>query len=272
MSSPALTVNAESVEAELMRRLAVLAPASAAEALGMTSGRVGGGVVISLRHDPAGGFFNRALGLGLTEPVTTDVIAEVLDFHRRHGSPACHVQIAPDLLPPDWAGIAATHQLHVGSALVKVAAEVDDVKPAGTDLRIGPVGADQVDAWAALTWELFEIPNPHLAAAVAAVARTDSSQAFAAWDGDVMVGVANLFMHGETAQLNSGATRATHRRRGVQSALIAERTAWAADAGCRWVVTEAEKPAVEGGNQSLNNMIRAGFTPLYERPNWIWRP
>ncbi|MET8351477.1 MULTISPECIES: hypothetical protein [unclassified Micromonospora] len=54
-------------------------------------------------------------------------------------------------------------------------------------------------------------------------------------------------------------------------ALLTARAAAAAQAGCRWVTAETGKPAPGSSNPSLNNMLRVGLTPLYERRNWIWR-
>ncbi|MEV0720040.1 GNAT family N-acetyltransferase [Asanoa sp. NPDC050611] len=267
-----LTRTAELVEAEVTYRLGEVAPEAARSALGVDTARIGGGVVISLRDDPAGGHFNRALALGAAEPVTDDLVAEVIDFHRQRDSPACHIQIAPDLLPDDWDAIVERHGLTRGDTTAKFVGEVDAVKPATTDLRVGPVEKDRLDEWAALVWELFEVPDPHLAAVTAAAARQDDFQAFGAWDGHHLVAVASVFTRGETAQFHSAATTATHRRRGIQSALISVRATYAAERGCRWVVSETDSPAVAGSNPSLNNMARAGLTHLYDRADWVWLP
>ncbi|RKR86127.1 acetyltransferase (GNAT) family protein [Micromonospora pisi] len=272
MSRADLTKIAELVEAEFMHRWGANAPESVLEAFGVTTGRIGGGVMLSLRNDPMGGFFNKALGFGITEPVTEKLITEIVDFYREHGSPLVHIQIAPEFLPGDWAEIAAAHGLTPGATLVQCAGAVGDVKPASTGLRVGPVGDQEIDEWAALTWELFGAPNEHLAASMSAAARSGMCHAFAAWDGDQMVGVANLFLDGESAHLNCAATRESHRRRGVQSALIAARAEAAAAAGCRWLVVEVDKPEVEGANPSLNKVARLGLTPLYDRTEWTWRP
>ncbi|MFI7608083.1 GNAT family N-acetyltransferase [Micromonospora sp. NPDC049366] len=263
---------AELLEAEVMYQLGLAGPESARRALGATVDRVGGGTVLSMSNDPLGGFFNKAVGLGLTEPVTDALITEVIDVYRRNGSPLAHIQIAPDRLPADWADISARHGLTPGSTIVRLVGEVDDVKPATTDLRVGPVDDRQVDEWATRTWEFFDAPNEHLAAILAAAARADGFQAYAGWDGDEMIAVGAVIVHGDAAHLNSAATRASHRRRGVQAALIAARAEFAAAAGARWLVTEVARPDVEGANPSLNNMARAGLTRQYDRTDWIWRP
>ncbi|MEE6260690.1 GNAT family N-acetyltransferase [Plantactinospora sonchi] len=282
---------AERGEAELIFQFGTLAPESAHEALGITTGRIGGGVVLSVRDDPMGGFWNRALGLGLTEPVTARLIGEIVDFHRANGSPSATIQIAPEVLPSDWDEITARYGLTVGGTWVKLAGSIDDLRPDDTrpgtpdlpadrpgpgprtDLRVGPVTPEHVDEWSALVWQIFAgRSDEHLTSIMASGARRGAFQGFAAWDGDTMVGVANLYVCGDIGHLNSGATLESHRRHGVQSALIAARARAAAEAGCRWLVAETGRPERPGSNPSLNNMVRAGLTPLYERNNWIWRP
>jgi len=62
-----------------------------------------------------------------------------------------------------------------------------------------------------------------------------------------------------------------HRNQGAQSALLAALATEAANAGCRWLVAETGKPAEGSTNPSLNNLLRSGLRPLYDRQNWIWR-
>ena len=64
----------------------------------------------------------------------------------------------------------------------------------------------------------------------------------------------------DVAQLTGAATAPEHRRRGVQTALLAARLADAADAGCDIaVVTTAP------GSKSQQNVQRQGFHLLYTR-------
>jgi ribosomal protein S18 acetylase RimI-like enzyme len=62
------------------------------------------------------------------------------------------------------------------------------------------------------------------------------------------------------AQLTGAATAPTHRRRGVQSALLAARLADAAAAGCDLAVVTTQ-PA----SRSQQNVQRRGFDLLYTR-------
>jgi ribosomal protein S18 acetylase RimI-like enzyme len=90
---------------------------------------------------------------------------------------------------------------------------------------------------------------------VAAGARTY----LAVLDG-VVAGGASMRMTDGVAQLTGAATAPAHRRRGVQTALLAARLSDAAKAGCDIaVVTTAP------GSKSQQNAQRQGFALLYTR-------
>ena len=91
------------------------------------------------------------------------------------------------------------------------------------------------------------------------------------WPHTLLIAAANLFVHGDIGSLNAAATLPAHRNRGAQSALLAARADAAAKAGCRRLVAEAGTPAEDELNPSLNNLLRCGLRPLYDRQNWIWR-
>ena len=62
------------------------------------------------------------------------------------------------------------------------------------------------------------------------------------------------------AQLGGAATRPVHRRRGVQTALIAARLAEAARQGCDLAVVTTQP-----GSKSQQNVQRFGFEMMYTR-------
>ncbi|RKR89562.1 hypothetical protein BDK92_3917 [Micromonospora pisi] len=260
------TALAEFVELEANAAIVALLPATDRERYGFAVRRVGGGASLAYRD----GNLHKTLGLGLTEPVTGQLIGEVIDWHREYGSTALRIQIAPEALPSNWDEICAVHGLTAGRSTVKLAGEVDAIQPGTTDLRVAPITPAQAGQWASLTSDVFGMPEPFAKAATASAGQPDFHP-YAAWDGDEMVAGANLFVHGEAASLNSDATLESHRGRGAHSALITVRAQAAAAAGCRWLVAETSRPAPGDSNPSLNNMIRLGLTPLYDRQDWIWQ-
>ena len=260
-----LVAVAEASEAESARIFEV-APAASVERLGITTERIAGARVVSVRNDPHD-FWSKAVGLGVSEPATASVIRRIMDFYRRQGSPRAQIFTAPALLPPDWDEIVAEHGLTVGSARFKLMCPVADFRaPRATRFRIGPVAAEDADAAAGVLLETLGMA--YLADVFAHAFRTGVLHAFAAWDGDDIVGVAILRLGGPGAQFHGAATLPAYRRQGIQSGLLAARAQAAVEAGSRWLVSEVA--AVVDGNQSLENMLTAGFTLRYERPSWIW--
>jgi hypothetical protein len=267
---PELIALAETAEAEFMHAYAAGAPARTKSALAISTARLGGGVALSMRDDPTR-YWSKALGFGLSEPVTARLMEELVDFYRSAGTPLTVLQIAPSALPPDWASIAADLGFQSRSAWYKLAAPLDRLRPeAKTRLRIAPVRTEDADRWARTVLRGFGMPEDPLAPMFAACLDNPSFLPFAAWDGDRIVAGANLFVHGPIASLNAASTLPGHYNLGAQSALIAARIRAAYDAGCTWVIAETGRPDPGEVNVSLANLERAGLRPLYARQNWVW--
>ena len=267
-----LTEMLESAEAELYYACEICAPPDTAAKVGISTARMGGGVVLSMRADPTK-FWSKTLGLGITEPVTAGLMNEIFAFYRAEGTPSAIVQIAPSALPPDWASIAAVHGLTGGAEWLKLAAPIDGLNThvrRSTRLRIEQVQPEQADAWADAVLRGFGMPQDLFGPMLAAYVENPGFTAFAAWDGDEIVAGANLFVHGSVGSLNTASTLPGHERRGAQSALIAARIAAANEAGCTWVISETGKPAPGAVNRSLANLRHAGLRPVYARQNWRW--
>ena len=266
MNTPELSpAAAEGIEAEFLFQLEAGAPEPTATQLGIATTRIGGGVALSMRNDVTD-FWSKALGFGFTEPVTADLINEVIGFYRANHDPLAVIQVASSALPANWEEIVAAHGLRAGGQIHKHAGRIDTLQFGSSDLRVDEIAPEQGQEWAEVMLSSFGMPLDGLADMVAATATGSATRGFAAWDGDRIVATGNLLIQGEVASLHAGATTAEYRGRGAQSALIATRAKAAAAAGCQWVVSET---AVTG--PSLNNMRRAGLRTLYTRQNWIWK-
>jgi GNAT superfamily N-acetyltransferase len=150
---------------------------------------------------------------------------------------------------------------------------LDPVGPAPappTRLTVDEVGED-LDTWLSVMVEASvvaddrglesheEFPADALRAAEAQLLKSGARPYLVRLDGEI-VGGGSFRVAGRVAQLGGAATLPAHRRRGVQSALIAHRLHAAAAAGCD-VATVTTQP----GSTSQQNVQRAGFELLYVR-------
>lgn len=259
---------AERAEAELFHHLISRARAEVKSRFGIAATRLGGRVVTSVRQDVTG-YWSNAIGFGLDEPVTAAAVGEVIDFFVSEHNKGALLHVAPALLPGDWAAIRDRYALRPNGARYQHICSVKDFRAgASTDLRVNRV--DDAVEWTRFAMRGFGMPEDDYGDILGLGYGSDGMQLFGAWDGDQMVAAASQFIWEDVAVLNSGVTLPSHRARGAQSALIVSRAAAAADAGCRWLVTQTGKVDPGATNPSTSNVTRAGFATLYARPIWAW--
>jgi ribosomal protein S18 acetylase RimI-like enzyme len=140
------------------------------------------------------------------------------------------------------------------------------------DIRIEPVGREQLDAWidvmvtgsATPDTQGVGVPEQYDRAVIERIMRDFAGAAgivlFAARRGEVAAGAGAMALGDRIAQLCGAATLPAHRRRGVQSALLAFRLAHAAAAGC-----ELAFVTTQPGSKSMQNVMQQGFHLLYGR-------
>jgi GNAT superfamily N-acetyltransferase len=274
MSDRAAMRASELGEAEFVLQRVALASPAAAERLGISTARIGGGIVSIMANDPTGGFFNVTVGLGQTEPLTQAVLNEVTAFATDAGAPALIFQVAPGADPGDWPDLLTASGITPSRAWVKFAVRRPAVPPYQTDLRIARLGPEHGEAFGNLFVIGFAMPTGAGLEEWLAETPTWTDQGFAtygAWDGDRLVAAAVLFLGPESAVLAGAATLPRYRGRGAQSALMSVRIADALDAGAQWITCETGAETPDSPNPSLHNMRRLGLGEQYERTNWIWR-
>jgi ribosomal protein S18 acetylase RimI-like enzyme len=263
---------AERTEAVALRRIVDDQTTEVRDRLAMSSHPAADGVHVVVVRDPMFGYWNKALGF--CEPVSEEVVTEVVDRGRHLGVDALALQLQPRVLPDDWPDVATRHGLTEGTLMVKCfgPAEPRTVETDLTITRLGPeAGSDFVRIMAAGFG--FEQTS-------AADAMFDGAQFFdgdwatyGAWDGDTLVGVARMLAVPETESvaLFGAATLAEGRRRGAQGALLDARIREARERGLRYASAETWREGAENQNPSQHNLRRAGLTEVHTRPNWVWR-
>jgi GNAT superfamily N-acetyltransferase len=128
-----------------------------------------------------------------------------------------------------------------------------------TDLEIREVGTAEIEA---AREQLGETLWPEYARS----AGTDNFFHYMAFDGKRPVAVAALCVFEDLGYLMAASTAETHRKRGAQQALIAERIKRAEKIGCSILVSETLTML----EHSLRNLRGAGFQDVYEKEVYQW--
>jgi GNAT superfamily N-acetyltransferase len=151
------------------------------------------------------------------------------------------------------------------------------LRPEGVSILPSPI--EDLDTWVDVVTTGFASPDEQGVAShesfprdlvATVVADMASAEGFSRWlarrDG-VPAGGASLRLFEGVAHLCGAATLPAHRRRGVQTALLTERLAAAAAAGCDVAVV-----VTQPGSKSQENVQRQGFHLLYARAVLLREP
>ena len=218
---------------------------------------------------------NMIFGAGFDGPVTGSEVEAVEHFYAERGA-----QAATSLSPLADPTLAATFALRgwvltdFENVLVRELGPAEPpLPPSGAAPDVTIVAAEtreQRVEWGRLSASAFDAPEAPSAEVVrlgeAMAARDDSTLLTAHVDGRA-AGTGALWIDDGMGWLLGDATLPALRRRGVQSALLAERTRMAESAGCELAVTEARP-----GGTSQRNMERLGFRVVYTRVEMIAPP
>ncbi|TCL74480.1 GNAT family N-acetyltransferase [Rhizobium sp. BK251] len=136
-------------------------------------------------------------------------------------------------------------------------------------LRVRIAAKEDAELFSRLVREGFNMP-PQTAEWFAALVRRPRWNAYLAFDGDVPIASAAMFIHGRTAWLGFGSTLAEHRKKGAQTALVRARVTDGIAMGLQSfsVETGQPDPGKEASHASYSNMRRAGFEQAYVRVNY----
>jgi ribosomal protein S18 acetylase RimI-like enzyme len=264
---------AEWAERGYMASMADPAAGDAAAGLGTTVAVVGGGVVWATRDDPTGGFFCRAVGHGVAQPLTADVLDEIVAVATDAGAPVIGLQAAPAALTPEVLELVTARGFAPGRTWDKLYRDATPPPVASTDLRVAAVGPEDADDYAHIVRVGFGMPE-QCTAFIAAQLVTPGWQTYGAFDtadGGRLVGVAAMHIDGDLAAMSGAATLPEARGRGAQRALMSRRIDDATAAGVRHFGCETWSEFDGNANPSLHNMHWAGFRTLYRRTNYTLR-
>lgn len=234
---------------------------------GSTTFRVGGGG--AYWYSP-GNIVNGSFGLGMDGPVEQEEIAALIAFFEERGEPAT-VDVCPYADPSlrRWLaqyGFVATDFETVlyqplGGDVAEGSGPAAGAGVGATEVLLASTAAER-ELWATLEARGFmddAADEAGLILARAIALRTDSLPFIGYLDGEP-AGTGMLVIKGGIAMFNGDSTLPAMRGRGVQSAILAHRLAYARAAGCDLAVIEASP-----GGISERNQQRAGFRVAYTR-------
>jgi GNAT superfamily N-acetyltransferase len=240
------------------------APPTLAQQHGIAHAVLDGVVCGRVRDLPRSRMFNHVFGLGRSGPANNELLDRIAEFY---GQEAYFVALAPDTEPDHLARQLEARGFVADYAWTKFCRGVDPPTPVETDLRVEPIGPQHARDFGRIVAAGFELPE-FTGRWLAALFARPRWTCFIAFEADRPAATGALFVCRGVGWLTFAATLPEFRRRGAQSALLAARVDAAAQLGCRVVVTETG--ALEEGrpSNSYRNIVRAGFKPIYERPNY----
>lgn len=221
----------------------------------------GGHVVLCGR----GLFVNRGLAVGLDRPVTHADLSQLERQSRSIGvMPTLEVSPGAD---PSVRSLCDQRGYGVVSSTLVLTLELPHVEaePEVEGVRAAAVGVGKLPVWQELAAQGWNHLGRHRRRAsdawAEAASRVDGEVFFIARDAQDSrpLGCASLTIRDGLAVLGGMSTLPAERGRGVQSALIRERLAVAAERGC-----DLATATVAPNGVSERNLIRHGFTVAYE--------
>lgn len=212
--------------------------------------------------------FNRVIGLGLDQPVTESHLEEIIHFYKDTRVRRFFIQFSPAAKPDNLPELLQSKGFEYYNNWVKWYRKIEPLPESRSKLRIKQIGEKGADTFVNIIITAFEWPEKLKQMLKVAVGRAGWKH-YLVYDGLTPVGCGALFIQGEYATLAFAATLPEHRGKGAQSALIARRFQDAAEAGCKWMITETAEETPERFVASFRNMQRHGFQIAYMRPNYI---
>ena len=259
----------EQAELEAFIDLYRAASVDVIDAAGLSVATVEGGVVLAAnRIDVLA--LNRAMGLGLTGPVSATALDNLLGALARCGSPRFFVPVPPLNGHGDLARALTARGMRPYNNWIRLSRDVIGIPtPPTTDLDVREIGRASALAYGAIVSTAFGYPPAVAPLAGQAISRPGWRH-YLAYDGEVPAAAAAMYLAGDTAWFGFAATDAAYRNRGAQQTLVVRRLQDAADAGCARVSVETAEDGVVKNAPSFRNLRRLGFEIAYARPNYLW--
>ena len=262
----ALAHAADALELAAFDSLAALAPAAAIAAHGLQRTRIAGTLAFASRAR-VGRVYNHGFGAGLTHDLAPADLAGLVNFCEVGGAKACTISVPVGPHADRIAQMLRTAGFVWHDPVLRLVRDAAPAPAAASDLRVRALTGEDADAFGGVLCSAFPFPEG-TREWFGRLTRAPHWRCFGAFEGDTLVGCGALFMRADHAWFGMGATLASHRGRGAQSALIAARITAARAAGATLLAAETGDDTPEKPNSSTHNAERLGFRRLYLRPTY----
>lgn len=255
----------ETSEARAYALLEECASQATRRSFGLSVERIGGAYAFLATGLKDSLLLNRVIGLGVEEPMTTDLIAQ-LDRHYREGGVMTYAaEVAPtgvrgpvmdQLLAAGFLPFKQTHMMHRRS---------DPVPEVSSDLQVCRVGFEHAESFVSLCRDVFGLAPPFSDLLRDSFGVRQQTH-WLAFEGDTVAAAAlTTRISDDVAWIGWVCTKPSHRGRGAQSALAAAQLRACQEDGIGWVTLEAAAGSKRQPSQSLRNYTRLGWCTAYQR-------
>jgi GNAT superfamily N-acetyltransferase len=255
----------ERIERAAFRSLWKHAPRDVAQEHGLVTEEVAGATCVVFRDAPTT-MLNRAFGVGVARAATAEDVEAITSFFAGR-TPRFAIGIAPIAQPESLTELLSQHGFASAYAWMKFERATDDVPDAATELTIDEVRAERGRDFGVVVAEAFGLPAS-FARWWTAIANAPGWHCFVGYDGTEPAAAGALYVDGGAAWLGAAGTRPQFRGRGGQGAILAARLGAAKRLGAEIVATETGERVDDRPSGSYRNILRAGFTEAYLRPNY----
>jgi GNAT superfamily N-acetyltransferase len=215
--------------------------------------------------------YNRVIGLGLKEPATEQILDEIISKYQESDVSKFFIQIHPEAAPSKLNEWFQKRNIKHYNNWVKHYRGIENPPLVDTQLEIREVqNNEEADNFGYIITKSFEWPD-EMKHWFAGLAGRKCWKTYLAFDNDIPVATASLYVKDDCGWLSFASTLPGYRGKGAQSALIARRIEDAAELGCKVLTVETAEHNDQKRSQSMQNILKMGFEVAFIRPNFIWK-
>jgi hypothetical protein len=260
--------SAERIELEAIEDFCAAPELAVRDTIGIRCERIGG-ALIALLPSVADPTLNRVIGAGVHSPLARVEFDQLLARFARAGVERYFFHVCPGVSPPELRAWLAERGLRpYRRSWVKFRWSGGGLPTPLPGMRVEAVGVEHAASFARIVLTAYGMPAP-LEPLLAALPGRERWRTYLCFDGDTPFAAGALFVNDGAGWLGFGATLPSHRGRGGQSAILAQRVRDALALGCRAVVTETGEEVAGKPQHSFHNIVRTGFRAHYTRENFV---